>query len=347
MNEEVLNERRRRLLKKMLIAGVSLPVILKLLPELMADPKVASDEWDLDSVKLYFDKTNLPNTYIWEDGTDPVINFDDGDQLLYDISANQFLFKIGGTTELSLSSTELNLYTNNIIIDGGAEEGHIQIGGGYRWIGLKTRNNGYSWELGDDPNETFQLSKYDHGTSTWDWGVIAIVPSTGNVQIKHDLKILEDLNMDNGNINNVASIDGGGSAIVFADSIKISKNSSPFSALQLESSDTAQGRVGFDLKTKYSANENDFFRFIMQGDTATVALSVFDASASSFIPMLYFHYLTGLIDIKQDINMDGNSIKNAVISTTGTTTEGAIRWDATNHKLQVYNGSSWETVSSS
>lgn len=66
-------------------------------------------ELDINSQKIYLDQTNLPNTYIWEDGTDPIINFDDGDQLLYDISANQFLFKIGGTTELSLSATELKL----------------------------------------------------------------------------------------------------------------------------------------------------------------------------------------------------------------------------------------------
>jgi len=103
------NSKRRELLKKMLIAGVSIPIIMKLLPDLMADPKVASDEWDLDSVKLYLDKTNLANSYLWEDGTDPILQFDTGDQLLYDISENKFLFQIGGVTELSLSATELKL----------------------------------------------------------------------------------------------------------------------------------------------------------------------------------------------------------------------------------------------
>ena len=337
--EEVLNERRRRLLKKMLVAGVSIPVILKLLPELMADPKVASNEWDLDSVKLYFDKTNLPNTFLWEDGTDPVLNFDIGDQLLYDISANQFLFKIGKVTELSLSSTELNLYTNNIIIDGGAEEGHIQIGGGYGWIGLKTRNNSYSWELGDDANEIFQLSKYDHGTSTWDWGVIAIVPSTGNVQIKHNLKILEDLNMDNGNINNVASIDGGGSAIFIEDELTIHdhflniKRQAPvIKFLETDASDVI-------INAWRHLVDNNNMRYDVDTGSPKGAFNSYTTAI--------FYLSDGGVRIPVYLDMCGSEIKNAVISTVGTAVEGAIRWDSVNHKLQVYNGSSWETVSSS
>jgi len=201
---------------------------------------------DFNSQKIYLDQTNLPNTYIWEDGTNPIFNFDTGDQLVYDISANQFLFKIGGTTELSLSSTELNLYTNNIRIDGDAQEGHIQIGGGYRWIGLKTRNNGYSWAFGDDANETLQISKYDHGISTWDWGVIAIASSTGNVQIKHNLKVLGNLNMDNRNIDDVASIDGGGDAVVFDDNIQILRNGATL-ILKTSTQDGAdRPRIKFD-----------------------------------------------------------------------------------------------------
>jgi len=252
VNEEVLNERRRRLLKKMLLAGVSLPVILKLLPELMADPKVASDEWDLDSVKLYLDKTNLPNTYIWEDGTDPVLNFDTGDQLLYDISADQFLFKIGGATELSLSATELKLDGVDLnvndhelkdvkAVDGGGSpivfHDHIMLGvdgsegenlyiysttaGNFALFGYHTFNfygnvSAYVQQMGTG-NIIFRTKN----TS----GVITnrIVVNYGDIP---DIDILNaKLDLNNNDINDVASIDGGGDAVVFNDAIDMDQNS--------------------------------------------------------------------------------------------------------------------------
>jgi len=46
-----------------------------------------------------------------------------------------------------------------------------------------------------------------------------------------------------------------------------------------------------------------------------------------------------------DIN--GQTVKKMVIGTDSQTTEGALKWDSSNHKLQVYNGSAWETVTSS
>jgi len=264
--EEVLNERRRRLLKKMLIAGVSIPVILKLLPELRADPKVASDEWDLDSVKLYLDKANLPNTYIWEDGTDPVINFDTGDQLLYDISENRLMFKIGGTTELSLSATELKL-------DG------------------------------------------------------------------------VDLNANNNNINNVASIDGGGDAVVFHDNINLGVDGSELHTIYAYS--TTAGRYA---RFKYSAIEfyGSSSGYIDHQGTGTLRFRTKDTGGNVKDRLVILYGDNIDIDIlNANLDLNGNPIKNAIVSTTGTATEGAIRWNGTTHKLQIYNGTAWETVSSS
>jgi hypothetical protein len=47
------------------------------------------------------------------------------------------------------------------------------------------------------------------------------------------------------------------------------------------------------------------------------------------------------------LDLNDNVLQNAVISTTASATEGAIKWDSTNHKLLIYNGSAWETVTSS
>jgi len=54
-----------------------------------------------------------------------------------------------------------------------------------------------------------------------------------------------------------------------------------------------------------------------------------------------------------DITLDGTvTTTDSVILTVssaarGTPVEGDLKWDSSAHKLQVYNGSSWETVSSS
>jgi hypothetical protein len=57
---------------------------------------------------------------------------------------------------------------------------------------------------------------------------------------------------------------------------------------------------------------------------------------------------TADIDITNAVlDLNGCDIKSAVISTTGSETEGGMRWNATSHKLEVYNGSAWETVTSS
>jgi len=60
------------------------------------------------------------------------------------------------------------------------------------------------------------------------------------------------------------------------------------------------------------------------------------------------------IDMNAIVEMGGYGLHSAILKycqvgtvTKATPVEGDMRWDGTNHKLQVYNGSAWETVTSS
>ena len=534
---------------------------------------------DFNSQKIYLDKTNLPNTFLWEDGTDPVLNFDDGDQLLYDISENQLLFKIGGTTELSLSATELKLdgvdlnvnnkNINNVAsIDGGgkavtfydpistkviqmpfslwgeetlffpvnnvlafadqkysvtitpapdtgdasyifskrkqttaviwnapAGDCIVEIDFGTKidlWLAI-----GFYCPYGRYP-DNYRIEYYDNSawhtlkevtdssntrsTIVWSgaksgfyklritiWGysnngyselrigsifgmTSALLNGAGYFLEKTGSdKMFGDLNMNDKSINNVASIDGGGSAIVFHDNIHIGVDGSE--AQELHIYGTKSGRylllgsatVGFfgvdkgyirhigtgdiSFQTQNTADERKDRIIIRYGDTPDVEIlnanldlngndiknvASIDGGGSaiyfkdnialygdrtlilrsnniSYISIeggkhelgkrayitltgadktgdpgqiyfvvpnstkngnvilmrMYGTIASPYIEVGGDLDLNGNDIKNAVVSTTGTAVEGAIRWDSVNHKLQVYNGSSWETVSSS
>lgn len=59
------------------------------------------------------------------------------------------------------------------------------------------------------------------------------------------------------------------------------------------------------------------------------------------------------IDLNALVVMGGNDLVNAIINKCKVSTdarvtpqEGDLRWDATAHKLQIYNGTAWETVTS-
>lgn len=59
------------------------------------------------------------------------------------------------------------------------------------------------------------------------------------------------------------------------------------------------------------------------------------------------------IDMNAKVDLGGNHIWYALMdvmqitsSARGTPQEGDLKWDSTAHKLQVYNGSAWETVTS-
>ena len=47
-------------------------------------------------------------------------------------------------------------------------------------------------------------------------------------------------------------------------------------------------------------------------------------------------------------NLDSGSLKTCKVTTDARETplEGDLKWDGTAHKLQVYNGTAWETVTS-
>lgn len=54
----------------------------------------------------------------------------------------------------------------------------------------------------------------------------------------------------------------------------------------------------------------------------------------------------GVVTHQDNLDMAGHYVLNAIISSTGVASEGAIRWNNTTHKLEVYGSSGWETVSS-
>ncbi|GEM_PF-474714 len=73
----------------------------------------------------------------------------------------------------------------------------------------------------------------------------------------------------------------------------------------LETTNTASGRVGFDLKTAQTANAGDFFRFNFRGDIPDVVLTAWDASAAAWTGWLTFRYVGGETDIGGSV-MVGN-----------------------------------------
>ena len=62
-----------------------------------------------------------------------------------------------------------------------------------------------------------------------------------------------------------------------------------------ETTEATSGRIGFDLKTGYTANAGDYFRFIFRGDFADVTLTVRDESAATSNEFLKFSYLTKVL----------------------------------------------------
>ena len=313
---------------------------------------------DFNSQKIYLDKTNLPNTFLWEDGTDPVLNFDDGDQFLYDISENQFLFKIGGTTELSLGATELKLDGVNLNVNSmtvkelddmlfNSDTAIIQntrVGDAY-YLGIWGANiyKGGAIYLSGHNRSYMPGGVYIITTNATGDGYNILTRWHGATDTPY-MEMLCDLDMKNNNINNVASIDGGGDVVEFFDRVAITKNHHQTLLMYRPVSNVGYGTgLVFRLQDS-SANIHDYGAIYGVIDSSTAG------SEKGYISFLVANpTLVEVVRIEYDgtLNMKGNSIKNAVISTTGTAVEGAIRWDATNHKLQVYNGSSWETVSSS
>jgi len=95
---------------------------------------------------------------------DPPLNIDSG--LLYTDTTND---RVG----IGTMSPETLV---DISGPGDADLGTLRITGGYRWLGLVTRNNNYRYTLGDNTGENFELSIYDISAASWTWGVIQIEP---------------------------------------------------------------------------------------------------------------------------------------------------------------------------
>ena len=86
------------------------------------------------------------------------------------------------TQTARISSTGLAELTGLHI--GTAVEGTIQIDGGYRWLGLRTRNSNYDWLIGDDSSENFEISLYDVAGDTYSWGLFEIKSDTMDTYIR-------------------------------------------------------------------------------------------------------------------------------------------------------------------
>ncbi|NCD06116.1 MAG: tail fiber domain-containing protein [Spirochaetia bacterium] len=61
--------------------------------------------------------------------------------------------------------------------------------------------------------------------------------------------------------------------------------------LILQTTESTQGRIGFDLKTGYTSNVDDFFRFNFRGDLGDVILTTYDDSSDTWRQFLDFNYL--------------------------------------------------------
>jgi hypothetical protein len=100
---------------------------------------------------------------------------------------------------------------------------------------------------------------------------------------------------------------------------------------------TMQGKSGRNMVYKTIGTSNMQFS-TRQSDGSTLATRLELVGGAD----------TPDIDITNAVlDLNGCDIKSAVISETGSATEGGMRWNATSHKLEVYNGSAWETVTSS
>lgn len=53
-----------------------------------------------------------------------------------------------------------------------------------------------------------------------------------------------------------------------------------------------------------------------------------------------------IIDAASGVSLNGGSLAYAVMHSDGAAVDGGLRWDAANHKLQIHNGTAWETVTS-
>lgn len=67
------------------------------------------------------------------------------------------------------------------------------------------------------------------------------------------------------------------------------------STATLENLDTTYGRVHLDMKTGYTANTGDYFRFSMRGDQSDTVQTVYDASSTTWKQLMQYKYLTGFV----------------------------------------------------
>jgi len=113
---------------------------------------------------------------------------------------------------------------------------------------------------------------------------------------------------------------------------------------------TVTGSATFQQGLTVSTNKKIQFRdtgiYINSGADGKLTISA-DGTGSDDIT------LDGTVTVNDDLTVGNNNItgnlKTCTVTTDakGTPTEGDLKWDSSAHKLQVYNGTSWETVSSS
>jgi len=104
--------------------------------------------------------------------------------------------------------------------------------------------------------------------------------------------------------------------------------------------------VDLEFKSNQKLNFRDTGIYIQSPADGKIKISADGTGADAIT-------LDGKVTVSDDLTVGSNNITGKLKTCTvtsdakGTPTEGDLKWDSSNHKLQVYNGSSWETVSSS
>ena len=145
---------------------------------------------------------------------------------------------------------------NTLYIYGNAAQGRLQIGGGYRWIGLKTRNSQYSYLIGDDLQENFEISIYNHTSGSYSWSVFEIEPGAQS----NSLHIDSSGNIGIGSTSPAYKLDVSGSGRFTGD---LHVEGTIYGDIQ--GSITATGDLNMNEHSIYNAQDVNASRFFQNG----------------------------------------------------------------------------------
>lgn len=166
------------------------------------------------------------------------------------------------------------------------------------------------------------LLRYNMDTTHYEHAQIFAAPGTGGtqqvrnymvidgysgaLQIQSGITTYEFANSSHTGLSTNASSYTGIGTLSPATKLHVIGSSTTLAMATLENADTTVGRIFLDLKTAYTANTGDYFRFAMRGDSATVIQTVYDASAAAYVQMSNFLYLTKFFHFGPNNNISFN-----------------------------------------